>query len=158
SFPDPGAYWYHPHIREDYGKEMGLYGSVIVEPADADYWPPAHREVALTLDDILLEDGQVAPFSPAETTHSAMGRFGNVMLVGGETDLELTAKAGEVVRFFFTNTANTRVFKVRLPGGRMKLVGGDSGHVEREELVEGVILAPSERVIVDVLFEEPGDL
>src|SRR5262249_17815470 len=92
------------------------------------------------------------------TTHSAMGRFGNVMLVGGETDLELTAKAGEVVRFFFTNTANTRVFKVRLPGGRMKLVGGDSGHVEREELVEGVILARWERVIVDVLFEEPGDL
>ena len=158
SFPDPGVYWYHPHIREDYGQEMGLYGNVIVEPADADYWPPAHREVALTLDDILLEDGQVAPFSPAETTHSAMGRFGNVMLVGGETDLELRAKAGEVVRFYFTNTANTRVFKVKLPGGRMKLVGGDSGHVEREELVESVILAPSERVIVDVLFEEPGDL
>ena len=158
SFPDPGAYWYHPHIREDYGQEMGLYGNVIVEPADPDYWPPAHREVALTLDDILLEDGQVAPFSPAETTHSAMGRFGNVMLVGGETDLELRAKAGEVVRFYFTNTANTRVFNVKLPGGRMKLVGGDSGHVEREELVESVILAPSERVIVDVLFEEPGDL
>ena len=25
-FPDPGVYWYHPHIREDYGQEMGLYG------------------------------------------------------------------------------------------------------------------------------------
>jgi FtsP/CotA-like multicopper oxidase with cupredoxin domain len=24
SVPDPGAYWYHPHIREDYGQEMGL--------------------------------------------------------------------------------------------------------------------------------------
>src|SRR5256885_5716832 len=24
TFPDPGVYWYHPHIREDYGKEMGL--------------------------------------------------------------------------------------------------------------------------------------
>src|SRR5438094_726206 len=23
--PDPGAYWYHPHIREDYGQELGLY-------------------------------------------------------------------------------------------------------------------------------------
>ena len=28
SFPDPGVYWYHPHIREDYGQEMGLYGNV----------------------------------------------------------------------------------------------------------------------------------
>src|SRR5512134_1400275 len=26
-FPDPGVYWYHPHIREDYGQEMGLYGN-----------------------------------------------------------------------------------------------------------------------------------
>ena len=23
-FPDPGVYWYHPHIREDYTQEMGL--------------------------------------------------------------------------------------------------------------------------------------
>ena len=45
TFPDPGVYWYHPHIREDYGQEMGLYGNVIVEPADPDYWPPVHREV-----------------------------------------------------------------------------------------------------------------
>ena len=35
----------------------------------------------------------------------------------------------------------------------MKLVGGDSGRVEREELVEDVILAPSERVVVDVQFD-----
>src|SRR5215218_10157944 len=27
-FPDPGVYWYHPHIREDYGQEMGLYGNI----------------------------------------------------------------------------------------------------------------------------------
>ena len=84
-FPDPGVYWYHPHIREDYGQEMGLYGNVLVEPADPEYWPPAHREIPLTLDDILLEDGRVAPFSRAETTHAAMGRFGDVLLVGGET-------------------------------------------------------------------------
>ena len=158
SFPDPGVYWYHPHIREDYGQEMGLYGNVIVEPSDPDYWPAVHRDMALTLDDILLEEGKVAPFSRTETTHSAMGRFGNVLLVSGETDLALTAKKGEVVRFYFTNTANTRVFKVKIPGARMKLVGGDSGHVEREEMVDEVILAPSERVVVDVLFEKPGEL
>jgi hypothetical protein len=42
-------------------------------------------------------------------------------------------------------------------GGR-RLIGGDSGHYEREELVEEVLLAPSERVVVDVLFEQPGEL
>jgi FtsP/CotA-like multicopper oxidase with cupredoxin domain len=157
-FPDPGVYWYHPHIREDYGQEMGLYGNILVEPAEPDYWPPANREVFLTVDDILLEDDKIAPFSPTETTYSAMGRFGNVLLVRGETDLSVTARLGEVVRFYLTNTANTRVFKVALPGARMKLVGGDSGHVEHEQFVDDVIFAPSERVVVDVLFDEPGEL
>jgi FtsP/CotA-like multicopper oxidase with cupredoxin domain len=158
TFPDPGVYWYHPHIREDYGQEMGLYGNVLVEPAAADYWPPADCEVVLTLDDILIEEGKIAPFRRAETTYAAMGRFGNVLLVAGEPDLRLTAKSGEVVRLFLTNTANTRVFKVKLPGARMKLLGGDSGRVEHEQFVEDVVLAPSERVVVDVLFERPGEL
>jgi FtsP/CotA-like multicopper oxidase with cupredoxin domain len=157
-FPDPGIYWYHPHIREDYGQELGLYGNCLVVPADPDYWPRANRDLPLTLDDILLEDGKVAPFSRSETTYVAMGRFGEVVLVNGETDLSLDARLGEVVRFYLTNTANTRTFKVALPGARMKLVGGDSGHVEHEELVEDVVLAPSERVVVDVLFDKPGDL
>jgi FtsP/CotA-like multicopper oxidase with cupredoxin domain len=158
TFPDPGVYWYHPHIREDYGQEMGLYGNVLVEPADSDYWPAVHREVVLTLDDILIEDGQIAPFRRAETTHSAMGRFGNVLLIGGQTDPAMTTKLGEVIRFYLTNTANTRVFKVALPGARIKLVGGDSGHVEHEKLVDYVILAPSERVVIDVQFNRAGDL
>jgi FtsP/CotA-like multicopper oxidase with cupredoxin domain len=151
-FPDPGLYWYHPHIREDYGQELGLYGNIVVEPAEEGYWPPAHREVVLTLDDILIEDGHVAAFSHSGPSHVAMGRFGTTMLVAGETDLTLEASRGEVVRFFLTNTANTRVFRVGAAGAKMKLVGGDSGRVEREELVEDVILAPSERVVVDVQF------
>ena len=157
-FPDPGVYWYHPHIREDYGQEMGLYGNILVVPADPDYWPPAHREVLLTLDDVLIEDGKIAPFSRSETTYAAMGRFGNVLLVGGETDLSLSAERGEVVRFYLTNTANTRVFNIAVPDARMKLVGGDSGRYELERFVDSVILAPSERVVIDVLFEQPGQL
>jgi FtsP/CotA-like multicopper oxidase with cupredoxin domain len=156
--PDPGAYWYHPHIREDYGQELGLYGNILVTPSELDYWPRVNRELLLTLDDVLIEDGRIAPFRESETTHVAMGRFGNVMLVAGETDLSLDAKRGEVVRLYLTNTANTRVFNVTLPRAQMKLVGGDSGHYEHEEIVDQVLIAPSERVVVDVLFEEPGEL
>jgi FtsP/CotA-like multicopper oxidase with cupredoxin domain len=155
-FPDPGLYWYHPHIREDYGLDMGLYGNIIVVPAETDYWPPVNREVVVTLDDLLLQDGQIAPFFRDRPTHVAMGRFGNVMLTGGETNLEISAHAGEVMRFYLTNTANTRLFNVSLPGARMKLVGGDSGRYEQENFVERVLLAPSERAIIDVLFPNPG--
>ena len=156
-FPDPGLYWYHPHIREDYTQEMGLYGNILVIPSEPDYWPPADRDLVLTLDDILIEDGKVAPFSPSETTYAAMGRFGNLMLIAGETDYRATARVGEIVRLWLTNTANTRVFNVCLPGARMKLVGGDSGRVEREEFVNEVLLAPSERAVVDVVSDRPGE-
>ena len=155
-FPDPGGYWYHPHIRQDYGQEMGLYGTILVVPVDPDYWPPAHREVVVTLDDVLIEDGRVAPFDPEQTSYSAMGRFGNRMLVNGDPQMMLTARRGEVIRFYITDTANTRVFNFAIRDARMKLVGGDSGRVEHEEFVESAIVSPSERVVVDVLFDKPG--
>jgi FtsP/CotA-like multicopper oxidase with cupredoxin domain len=157
-FPDPGLYWYHPHIREDYTQELGLYGNILVLPTEPDYWPPVDRELILTLDDILIEDGRLAPFSRAETSYAAMGRFGNVFLVAGDPDPRLTMRAGEVVRLWLTNTASTRVFNVRLPGALMKLVGADNGRVEHEELIHQVLLAPSERAVVDVLVEQPGEL
>ena len=141
-FHDPGLYWYHPHIREDYGQEMGLYGNIVVVPSDPDYWPPVNREELLTLDDVLLENGQIASFSRTETTYVAMGRFGNTMLIGGDVAAELSADLGEVVRFYLTNTANTRVFNVGFDKARMKLVGGDSGRVEQEAFVTEVMLAP----------------
>src|SRR5215207_7853654 len=137
---------------------MGLYGNIVVAPADPDYWSPVHRELALVLDDVLIEDGRIAPFSRTESNYVAMGRFGNVLLLNGEPDLSLGAKQGEVVRLYLTNTANTRVFNVGVPGARMKRVGGDSGHYEREEFVDGLILAPSERAVVDVCFDETGEL
>ncbi len=155
-FPDPGLFWYHPHLREDYTQELGLYAPIIVVPTDAAYWSPVNREVTLTLDDILLEGGKIAPFSQTQSDHTAMGRFGTVMLVNGETSPTLVMNQGEVVRLYLVNTANVRLFNVRLAEARMKLVGGDNGRVEREEFIEEVLLSPSERVIVDVFFEHAG--
>jgi FtsP/CotA-like multicopper oxidase with cupredoxin domain len=157
-FPDAGLYWYHPHIREDYTQELGLYGNILAEPVEPDYWPPADRDFILTVDDLLVEEGKIAPFSPVETSYAAMGRFGNVFLTSGDPELRLEARAGEVVRLWLTNTANTRVFNLTVPGAQLKLVGGDSGRVEHEEFVSEVLLAPSERAVVDVLVERPGEL
>jgi FtsP/CotA-like multicopper oxidase with cupredoxin domain len=158
TFPDPGIYWYHPHIREDYGQEMGLSGTIVVVPSVPNYWPAVNRELTLTLDDILLDDGRVAPFDASQPTFTAMGRFGNTLLVNGEQETSLLAKTGEVVRLYLTNAANTRVFNIATRGARMKLVGGDSGRYERETFVDSVVIAPSERMVVDVLFEHPGEV
>src|ERR1051326_8448229 len=87
-----------------------------------------------------------------------MGRFGNVMLINGETEFSGRAAVGEVVRLYLVNTANTRIFNVAVSGARMKLVGGDSGRYEHETFVEEVLLAPSERAVVDVLFDTAAEV
>jgi FtsP/CotA-like multicopper oxidase with cupredoxin domain len=157
-FPDAGFYWYHPHLREDFGLEMGLYGTIIVEPSDRSYWPAVDRQLSITLDDLLVENGHIAPFHRSGPNFTAMGRFGNVMLINGETEFSGEAAVGEVVRLYLVNTANTRIFNFALRDARMKLIGGDSGRYERESFVDAVLLAPSERAVVDVLFSDPGEV
>jgi len=74
------------------------------------------------------------PFGKEYATHSTMGRFGNVLLTNGDTNYSLSANEGEVIRFYITNAANVRPFKLSFGGARMKLVGTDMGKYEREEL------------------------
>ena len=60
-FPDPGIYWYHPHVREDIQQELGLYGNMIVESPDPDYYSPVNREEVLILDDLFMDRDIIAP-------------------------------------------------------------------------------------------------
>jgi FtsP/CotA-like multicopper oxidase with cupredoxin domain len=155
-FPDAGMYWYHPHVREDVQQELGLYGNLRVRSSEGDEYGPANREAALMLDDLLIGDEGMVPLGAESPTHALMGRFGNTLLVNGEPKYHLAVKRGEVVRFFFTNTANTRTFNLSFPGARMKLIASDAGRYQRETWVESVVIAPAERYIVQVRFDRPG--
>lgn len=107
AFPDPGPFWYHPHLNEAFQLERGLYGGVLVEPADRAYWPPAHREELILLDDFLMDGSRVRK---DRTTHAMMGCFGNIFLSNGEEEMLLRARRNEVIRFHLVNAANARVF------------------------------------------------
>ncbi len=156
-FPDAGIYWYHPHVREDYAQELGLYGNFLVTPNTSDYWAEVDREETLFLDDILIENGQIATFDKSTVNHTLMGRFGNTMLVNGDDDYRLSIIQGERVRLYITNSANTRTFNFTIPNTQMKLVGSDNGKYEREEWVDSVIIGPSERQIVEIWFDKAGN-
>ena len=154
--PDAGMFWYHPHAREDVQQDLGLFGNLLVTSPNPNYYGPVHREEILVLDDILMDEQGALPWGESAPTHALMGRFGNVMMVNGETDHQLSAKKGEVVRFFLTNVANSRTFNVTFGGAQVKLIASDVGRFEREVWVESVVIAPAERYVVDVRFEEPG--
>jgi FtsP/CotA-like multicopper oxidase with cupredoxin domain len=155
-FPDAGVFWYHPHVREDIQRSLGLYGNILVRSPHADYFGPANREQPLVLEDLLVGDDGLVPFGKGVATHALMGRFGNVFLLNGVPHYALTARRGEVIRFFITNASSARTYNVSFAGARMKLVGGDAGNFEREAWVESIVIAPAERYIVHVRFDRPG--
>lgn len=154
-FPDAGIYWYHPHANEVYSQALGLYGAFVVAPTDANYYPPVNSEHVLLLSDLPIIDGTVA-IKKAGNDYSLMGHYGNVLLVNGEDHFALTAKTGEVMRLYIVNAANARPFRFAIAGTKLKLIGGDSGAYEHASWQDAVVLGPSERAIVDVLFTKPG--
>lgn len=153
-FRDTGIYWYHPHMREDIQQDLGLYGNMLVDPLEEDYYPPVNREEVVILDDILMDASGLYPFGESAATHALMGRFGNVMLVNGETSYDLVVEKGSVVRFFLTNVANSRTFNVVFDGAPIKIVASDVSKFEHDAWITSVVIAPAERYVVDVRFPE----
>jgi len=156
-FVDEGIYWYHPHVREDYQQEMGLYGNMLVSPIQDDYYNNVNKEIPIILDDILIEDDGIFPFYEEFGNHGMGGRFGNVMLINGDDNYNSEITTGEVVRFYITNVANTRMFDFSIPNAKIKLIGSDIGSYEKEEFVDSVVISPSERYTIEVLFDKEGE-
>ncbi len=149
-FPDTGVFWYHPHVREDYQQELGLYGNFIVD--ELGYWSEVDQEQYLIVDDV-LENGD---FSKEVVTNTLMGRFGDTLLINDSDNFTLKVKQGEITRLFLTNVANTRTFDLSFSGAKTKVVGGDNGRIEKEVMINDVVMAPSERYVLEVLYPQAG--
>lgn len=154
-FPDSGVFWYHPHTNEVYGQALGLYGAFVVKPSDANYYPPVNSEHTLFLSDLPISNSAIAIQKDGKD-HSLMGHYGNIMLINGQENYKLTAKTGEVMQLNVINASNARPYKFTIAGTQLKLVGGDNGAYEKASWQDSIILGPSERAIVDVMFSKAG--
>jgi len=131
------------------------------DPSEGDFtygghFGPVNREEVLTLDDLLLAGDELVPWGGEEATNALMGRFGNTFLVNGEPRYRLEVDRGEVVRFYLTNVANTRTFNLSFGDLPVKVVASDLSRFEREVRSPNVVLAPAERYVAEVRFDEPG--
>lgn len=157
AFPDPGAFWYHSHVREDVFQILGLYGAILVAPRDTAYWNPADLEVPLVIGEVPLDStGGIAPVRMDMPDHVLMGRFGNAFLANGDTDLVIEVKKNAYVRFYATNACNTRVLNIGVDMTWLKVIGSDNGRYETSYLAATEYFGPGERVVFEAAFPDTG--
>ncbi len=152
-FPDTGIFVYHPHVRTEMQVDMGLYGNILVQDKDTS---DKNFQIPLILDDVKINEKNVIEYNEDFVDHVLMGRFGNTMLVNGETDYVLEVPQNEILKFYLTNTANTRTFNFQIEGQELKLVTSDMSEYGESVFVDSVIISPFERRAIEVMFESPG--
>jgi FtsP/CotA-like multicopper oxidase with cupredoxin domain len=149
--PDPGLFWYHPHLTSAAQLGFGLYGALLVDPA-----VPAPEglgdEVVLVLSDIAVdpETGALQPADVSGDVATLFGREGDVLLVNGRRRPTLRARSGLRQRWRIVNAAKSRYFLLTLPGHGFERIGGDTGLLAAPEATSTLLLMPGSRADVVV--------
>jgi FtsP/CotA-like multicopper oxidase with cupredoxin domain len=143
--PDAGTFWYHTHFLSSEQLARGLYGVLIVEERE----PVAvDRDVTLVLDDWrLTESGQIHP--SFGNLHDAMmaGRLGQYITLNSQDTLDLKVKTNERLRLRLVNTANARIFQMRIADHVARVMAVDGQPCPPEMARNGVLrLAPGTRI------------
>lgn len=154
--PDAGTFWYHTHFGSSEQLARGLYGVVIVEertPVTVD------RDLVLVVDDWrLTDDGHLS--TNFGNVHDAMmaGRLGQYITLNSEDTLDLPVKTNERLRLRIVNTANARIFQLRIAQHVARVMAVDGQPCPPEIARNGVLrLAPGTRI--DLFLDatlEPG--
>lgn len=140
--PDAGTFWYHPHANEIEQLEKGLYGALIVRGDDE---PLVDREQILVFDDVKIgKEGQIAKFGGLKQRHD--GREGDVRLINGKQEPELTIAAGQTERWRIINASSARYVRLSIGGAPFRIIGTDGGLIEAPVEVTEVLLPAADRV------------
>jgi FtsP/CotA-like multicopper oxidase with cupredoxin domain len=173
--PDPGTFWFHPHVGLHL--DRGLYSPLIVEdPAEPGRYD---REYVVVLDDwtdglgqtpeLHLEDlragrgphaaHQAGGGPHSEFLNSAGGDVNYALyLLNGKSSsspVEFTARRGERIRFRMINAAADTPFRVALGGHQMTVTHADGFPVE-PVTVDALMIAMAERYDVTVTVAGDG--
>lgn len=160
--PDPGTYWFHPHVGVQL--DRGLYGPLIVEdPAEPGRYDD---EWVLVLDDWTDGIGQSPDAILRRLTGSGMGGMGGMAAMrssalGGDAgDVRypgylingclpaaprlLNAQPGDRIRLRIINAGGDTAFRVALAGHRLTVTHTD-GFPVRPVTVDSVLIGMGER-------------
>lgn len=137
-----GTYFYHSHDHVDRQQTLGLYGALIIDPANPADEVPADHEYTLQLQEWLVRDGLTYPAMPME------GGMPNYFTINGRaypsTDT-IKMKVGETLKVRFIGSSSGFIHPMHIHGGPFVVVARD-----------GETLPPSARFKADTINVGPG--
>jgi len=137
-----GTYFYHPHAKPDRTQALGLYGALIIDPANPADEVPADHDYVVELQEWLMREGLTYPSMPMD------GGMPNYFTINGKaypsTDT-IHMKVGETLKVRFIGTNNGFIHPMHIHGGPFEVVARD-----------GETIPPSARYLADTVNVGPG--
>jgi FtsP/CotA-like multicopper oxidase with cupredoxin domain len=137
-----GTYFYHPHAKPDRTQALGLYGALIIDPANAADEVPADHDYVVQLQEWLYREGLTYPSMPMDGAHPNYFTINGRAYPSTET---VHMKVGETLKVRFIGTNNGFIHPMHIHGGPFQVVARD-----------GETLAPSARYLADTVNVAPG--
>jgi FtsP/CotA-like multicopper oxidase with cupredoxin domain len=137
-----GTYFYHSHDNVDRQQALGLYGALIIDPAQPDPTLHADHEYTVLLQEWLLREGLTYPAMPMD------GAQPNYFTINGRaypaTDT-IHMRVGETLKVRFIGSNNGFIHPMHIHGGPFQVVA-----------IDGQTLAPNARYSADTVNVGPG--
>jgi FtsP/CotA-like multicopper oxidase with cupredoxin domain len=138
----PGTYLYHTHTAPDRQQALGLYGALIIDPAEQASTADYDLEYTIQLQEWLEREGYTYPAMPME------GALPNYFTINGKaypaTDT-IEMQVGQRLLLRFIGSNNNFVHPMHIHGGPFEVVARD-----------GEPLQPSARFLADTVNVGPG--
>jgi FtsP/CotA-like multicopper oxidase with cupredoxin domain len=137
-----GTFFYHSHDHVDRQQALGLYGALIIDPADPAAEPKGDHEYTIQLQEWLVREGLTYPAMPMD------GAQPNFFTINGRsypsTDV-IRMKVGETLKVRFIGSNTGFIHPMHIHGGPFTVVARD-----------GETLAPNARYKADTINVGPG--
>ncbi len=137
-----GTYFYHPHAKPDRTQALGLYGALIIDPANPADEVTADRDYVIQLQEWLMREGLTYPSMPME------GGLPNYFTINGKSypaTYTIHMEVAETLKVRFIGTNNAFIHPMHIHGGPFEVVARD-----------GETIPPSARFLADTVNVGPG--
>ncbi|TPM51730.1 DUF4396 domain-containing protein [Mesorhizobium sp. B2-2-3] len=137
-----GTYFYHPHAKPDRTQALGLYGALIIDPANPADEVAADHDYVIELQEWLVREGLTYPSMPMD------GGMPNFFTINGKaypSTETIRMKVGETLKVRFIGTNNGFIHPMHIHGGPFEVVARD-----------GETIPPAARFLADTINVGPG--